>query len=425
MVLKKQGDEQLKKNAWIMNHYASGMFFEKGGRHYAIAKYMRQEGYRPVIFCCNSKHGKSELFFDDIGLFTVKKDEEIDVPFVFVKGRPYSGNGKTRVLNMVDFYFNVQRTAKIYAKNHGKPDVIYASSVHPLTLVAGIKLAKYFGVKCICEVRDLWPESFVAYGILGSNSPVVVMMRRLEKWIYKKTDRLVFTMEGAYDYIVEQHWEKDVPKEKVVFINNGVDLELFDYNKEQFITDDEDLKDSGAFKIVYTGSIRMVNNLGLLIDAAKLVKSQIVKFLIWGDGDDLEKLQKRVQEEKIDNVFFKGSVQKKYIPYITSCADINIMHGQSSPILRFGLSPNKLFDYLASGKPILVDFRSVYNPASDCNACVETEDINAEGIARTIDKFTDMDESKRMKLGRNARKGAEAYDFKILTKKLVAVIDDF
>ena len=78
--------------------------------------------------------------------------------FVFVRGRTYEGNGKQRVLNMVDFFRNVKRAARAYAKTWGKPDVIYASSVHPLTLVAGLQMAKHFGVPCVCEVRDLWPE---------------------------------------------------------------------------------------------------------------------------------------------------------------------------------------------------------------------------------------------------------------------------
>lgn len=114
-------------------------------------------GYAPVIFCANSKHGKPECFLETDALWEERIAEEIDTPFVFVRARTYTGNGKQRVLNMIDFYRNVKKAAKEYAAQHGKPDVIFASSVHPLTLVAGIQLAKQFGVKCVCEVRDLWP----------------------------------------------------------------------------------------------------------------------------------------------------------------------------------------------------------------------------------------------------------------------------
>ena len=138
---------KMKKNVLILNHYATGMFFSKGGRHYWFAKYLKKEGYDPVIFCCNAKHGELENYFDTDQLWIEIIAEEIDVPFVAVKSSLYKGNGKARVMNMVRFYRNVQIAAKEYAKTHEKPDIIYASSVHPLTLVAGIKLAKFFGIK--------------------------------------------------------------------------------------------------------------------------------------------------------------------------------------------------------------------------------------------------------------------------------------
>lgn len=89
--------------------------------------------------------------------------EDINTPFVNVRVGGTRDGGFTRIINMVSFYFNVKKAAKQYAKEHGKPDIILASSVHPLTLVAGLKLAKHFHVKCICEMRDLWPEAIVSY----------------------------------------------------------------------------------------------------------------------------------------------------------------------------------------------------------------------------------------------------------------------
>lgn len=410
-------------NIWILNHYASDMYFDQGGRHYNFAKYLRRAGYAPVIFCANSKHGKAERFFETDALWEDRIAEEIDTPFVFVRARTYTGNGKQRVLNMIDFYRNVKKAAKEYAAQHGKPDVIYASSVHPLTLVAGIQLAKQFGVKCVCEVRDLWPESIVAYGIVGPHNPAVIALRWLEKWIYKKADAVVFTMEGAYDYIVEQGWEKEIPRAKVHYINNGVDLEQFDYNKEHFCVEDPDLDDPDTFKVVYTGSIRRVNNLGLLLDAAKCVKNPNIRFLIWGDGDERAALEQRVRDEHIGNVVFKGKVEKKYIPSIVSRADLNFAHNDPSPLFRFGISFNKLFDYLAAGKPVLCDFPCPYNPAVTYGAGIEATDTQPQQIAKAIDALVTSAEQEWQSYCANARRAAEDYDFKRLTDKLIAVIE--
>lgn len=407
-----------------MNHYAGSMYFDRGGRHYNFAKYLRRAGYAPVIFSANSKHGRAERFLEADALWEERIAGEIDTPFVFVRARTYTGNGKQRVLNMIDFYRNVKKAAKEYAVQHGKPDVIYASSVHPLTLVAGIQLAKQFGVKCVCEIRDLWPESIVAYSDrFTKNNPLIKLLYRGEKWIYKKADAVVFTMEGAYDYIVEQGWEKDIPRSKVHYINNGVDLELFDYNKEHFRVEDSELDDPEVFKVIYTGSVRRVNNLGLLLETAKCVKNPRVKFLIWGDGDEREALEQRVRDEKIANVEFKGRVEKKYVPSIVSRANLNFAHNAPSPLFRFGISFNKLFDYLAAGKPVLRDFPCPYNPAVTYGAGIEVSGTQPQQIAKAIDALVTSAEQERQSYCANARRAAEDYDFKHLTDKLIAVTE--
>ena len=412
----------MKKNIWIMNHYAGETFFDRGGRHYWLAKYLCLTGYSPIIFCANSQHGVPERYWNTDSLWTEKVEPSISVPYVFVRARTYMGNGKQRILNMIDFYRNIKKSAKQYAAQHGSPDVIYASSVHPLTLVAGIKLAKQFGVKCVCEVRDLWPESLIAYGIAGPHNPAVLYLRRLEKWIYTKSDAVVFTMEGAYDYIREQRWEKEVPQSKVFYINNGVDLELFDYNKEHFRVEDKDLDDPDIFKVIYTGSIRQVNNLGLLLDAAKAVKDPQVRFLIWGDGDERPALEQRVEDEHIDNVIFKGCVEKKFVPSIVSRADVNIAHCISTPVDRYGISFNKMFEYFAAGKIVLSDFPTEYNPALQCGAGITVNDVSPANIAAAVDKLAALPEEERRRFEENSRAAAHKYDFKNLTNELLELI---
>ena len=413
----------MKKVVWIINHYAGGMFFNKGGRHYWFAKCLRQEGYEPVVFCANTKHGKKEHWINSDKLWDERIAEDICTPFVFVKARAYEGNGKQRVLNMVDFYLNIKKTAKEYAEIHGKPDVIIASSVHPLTVLAGEQLAKKFKVPCVCEIRDLWPESLIEYGMAKENSIAVKLLRSLEKKLYIDADSIIFTPGGCYDYIEEQKWEKYVDKNKVFSINNGIDLEEFRQNCEKYRINDSDLIDKSLFKVIYTGSIRKANNLGLLLDTAKHVKDDRVRFLIWGDGDEKEQLEERVKKENIKNVIFKGRVEKKYVPHIVSNADLNIAHGNPSKLFRFGISFNKLFDYLAAGKPVLCDFPANYNPVIMGKAGIAVESAIPEDIAGQIEEFVKMDAGKYEEYCLSARKTAEEYDFKKLTEKLIDVIN--
>lgn len=414
----------MKTNIWIMNHYASNNYFDRGGRHYNFAKYLRRAGYAPVIFCANSKHGKAERFFETDALWEERIAEEIDTPFVFVRARTYDGNGKQRVLNMIDFYRNVKKAAQEYAAQHGRPDVIYASSVHPLTLVAGIQLAKQFGVKCICEVRDLWPESIVAYSSRFTKDNLLIkLLYRGEKRIYQKADAVVFTMEGAYDYIVEQGWEKDIPRSKVHYINNGVDLEQFDYNKEHFPVDDPDLDDPDTFKVIYTGSIRRVNHLELLLDIAGHLKERRVKFLIWGDGDEREALEQKVHSERLSNVVFKGRVEKKYIPSIVSRANLNVMDMQEeNELFRFGISPNKLFEYFAAEHPVLMYQLDRYNPAIEYRAGYVAQ--NKDELVSCIEALSDGQQWGADCTPECSRKAAAAFSYQTLTSELIKILEE-
>jgi hypothetical protein ELI_2569 len=343
--------------------------------------------------------------------------------WVYVRTLNYAGSRLKQILSMFQFYRNGKKAALAFFNQGERPDIILGSSAHPLAAVLAIRLAKRFRCKSIAEVRDLWPESIVAYGIAGPHNPAVLALRRLEKWIYKKADALVFTMEGAYDYIVEQGWDKDIPRSKVHYINNGVDLEQFDYNTEHFHVDDPDLDDPNTFKVVYTGSIRKVNNLGLLLDAAKCVNDPRVKFLIWGDGDEREALERRVRDEGLTNVVFKGRVEKKYIPSIVSRANLNFAHNSFTYLFNYGISFNKLFDYFAAGQPILCDFPCRYNPVIIYGAGMEVRDTRPQEIAAVIGQLAELPAEQRRLMGANARRAAEDYDFKRLTDKLMAVIE--
>ena len=415
----------MKKNIWILNHYASVMFFDGGGRHYWFAKFLRAKGYAPVVFGCNARHsGSGGYYFDTGALWEEHIAEEIGTPFVFVRGRAYTGNGKRRVLNMLDFYRNVQAAAVQYAKTHGAPDVIYASSVHPLTLVAGIRLARRFGVPCVSEVRDLWPESIVAYsGRFTRSHPLMRALYRGEKWIYEKSDALIFTMEGGYGYIAGRGWDKSIPREKVHYINNGVDLARFDENRERFRADDPALDDPSVFKAVYAGAVRRVNNLGLLLDAAKELKDPRIRLLVYGDGDELDALRRRVADEGIENVAFRGRVEKKYVPSVISRADLNIVHWEMSPVLRFGFSYNKLFEYLAAGRPVFSTVRSPYSIVEKYRCGADTEGFSPRELAEGIERIAALSGSERAAMGARARAAAADFDFEALTDKLIGVIE--
>lgn len=401
---------------WLINHYAVPPRFYPLIRQTNFAKYLQKIGHEVLIFAASTVHNSDINLIDDEDKY--KEVEEEGVHYVLVKCRNYHGNGISRIWNMCEFALKLRSVCKHYAR----PDAIVATSMPPMSCATGIALAKKYRCLGVAEIADLWPESLIVYGIAKEKSIPVMLLRRLEKWIYTHADKVIFTMDGAYDYIKEQHWENKVPKEKVFFINNGVDLSAFDENREKYTIQDDDLENDKIYKIVYTGSVRKVNNLGILLDVAKRIQDETIKFLIWGDGNEKSYLEQRLIEENIHNVIFKGRVDKKYIPYITSRADLNYMHGESSPLFRFGLSANKLFDYFAAGKPIFSDLNVKYNPITIWKAGIDIEDSSIENIADKILQMRKMPQEEYLSYCRNARIAAENYDFKKLTTDLADIL---
>ena len=393
---------------------------DHGGRHYWFAKYLTRAGYDVRIFCASTVHDTDINF--DVGEDGYC-DKEVDgLKYTLIETSDYVGNGKSRVKNMYQFYRRIFRVVR----NYEKPDVIFASSVHPLTLLAGIKIAKKLGVKCICEVRDLWPESLVEYDIISRNHIVTKLMYKGERRLYKKADYLIFTMPGAGKYISDRGWDADVSKDKIYYINNGIDLEVYKENMLNKTIEDKDLEDNSFKKVLYTGSLRAANKPENFISLAERLAEIAgnIKIIIYGGGDQLETLRAEVIEKGLKNILFKGRVDKEYIPFILSKGNLNLMDGDIGGISKYGISGNKLFDYIASGRPVIMD-------------CEENEfgiiNANKIGISRRFKDSSEMaeviadmlngDDNRYERWCENARKLALEYDFNRLTDKLIEIIE--
>lgn len=413
----------MKKNIWLLNHYATSMYIDRAGRHYWFAKYLIKEGYKPTIFCASTVHNSDEIIDTNGKKYIL--DTIDDISFVFVKTPYYKGNDKKRIFNMISFYQNLFPVAKKYAKTYGKPDIILASSVHPLTLVAGVKIAKKFGVPCLCEVRDLWPESIVAYGLLNRNSIVSRILYSGEKWIYKKADFVIMTWEGGKEYIADQGWDKQINLEKIKHISNGIIIDVFDKTSEENHLVDSDLDNNEYKNIIYAGSIRKVNNLGMLLDAAKIIQEKgysKIRFLIYGSGDERESLENRCKLENINNIMFKGRIDKKFVPSVLKKAYVNILHNSSTSLDKYGQSQNKFFEYLAAGKCIVQTYTTGYSICERFNCGISVPVQNPNEIAKAVIKACSNDSENNL-MGQNARRAAYNFDFKKLTKELIDVIN--
>lgn len=415
------------ENIWIMNHYATDMFRDKAGRHYWFARKLRERGYSPTVFCANTYHNKKGSIEVGKKKYVIRLEESI--PYIFVKTYPSQGNGFKRIRNMLCFYFHLFPVSKEIQKERGKPDIILASSVHPFTMLAGIQIARRLKVPCICEIRDLWPEAIFSFGKIKEKSILGRMLVAGEHWIYKNANALIFTKEGDTDYLKERKWTAeqggDIALSKCNYINNGVNLKAFDWSISNEQMPDADLE-RDIFTVVYAGILRPVNDVGKILDCAKLLNDRSdIQFLIYGDGSQREMLQKRVIEEKILNVTMKGFVDRKYIPYILSRSSVNILnYSQEKYNWSRGNSSNKLFEYMASGKPIISTVKMGYDIIEKYGCGFSLEQDTAKEMANAVLKVKEMPKEDYDCLCKASREGAKDFDFDVLCEKLVQVIEN-
>lgn len=409
----------MKKNIWIFNHYANTPENGTITRHYYFSKQLVKLGYDVKVFTSSAIHNTNLNEVNDGSAF---KEKIIDgISFIFVNTRNYSGNSFTRVLNMLDFYNGLKKVSK----NFDKPTLIYSSSPHPLALYAGLKIGKKLGVPSICEVRDLWPAAITAYSKLTDRNILIKMLYAFEKTIYQKADALIFTMPGYWDYFNDKGLDGIMQKEKTFYINNGIDLDEYEFNKQKYPCLDTDMNDKSTFKLLYTGSLRTVNDPFFLVKLGKVFKNKgidNVKIIVYGLGD-IDALKEACKKEGIDNLIFKGFVPKYKLPAIAENADVFINYWKSTFLEKYGFSSNKSFDYLAAGKSILSMVPSKYDFYDNYNCAISVDPNKPEEVADAVLQIMNMSKEEKARQEENCRLAVDDFEFKKLTNDLIKVFD--
>lgn len=406
---------------WLINQYNTLPEHGHFNRNFYLAKGLLALGHEPVVLSGSSPHNSLVQLIKGEETFIV--NSEYGFPYIYVKIHVYGDSRKKQILEMFRFNHNVRKTAKTLPR----PDVIVGSSPHPLAALLAIRLARKYNCKSIVEIRDLWPETIVAYGLLKGNHPIIKIMYAFEKYLYKKADAIVFTMPGGRDYIQEKGWDREsggpVSIEKIFHINNGVGLEMFDRNVVNYPVKDADLSDKSHFNLVYTGSIRLANNLDLVLETAKLLRNTKARFLVWGTGSEKERLEQRCKDEKINNVLFKGHVNKNQIPSILTQADATFFVLHDSPLYRFGLSLNKSFEYFAAGKPTLIIGGAKYSLIDQYACGLHVKETTPQGFEKAVLTLLNLDQDSYEKMSLNAKICAQDYDFGVLAHKLSDLVE--
>ena len=393
------------KNICILNHYAVTPDMAGGTRHYDLGRELVKRGHKVTIFASGFEHSsKRYIKIKPKDKFRVENFN--DVRFVWLNTIPYYGNNWRRIINMISYGVRALRVAKKFEK----PNVIIGSSVHPFAVVAAWWLARRYKTRFIFEVRDLWPQTPIEMGVIKATGIPAKILYAWEKFMYKKAEKIIVLLPNAKNYIENL----DIDPQKIVWIPNGVNLEQFD--KPEYFNSSSEIaevfrKYKDKFKVVYAGAHGPANGLEVVIDAASLLfkKSANIHFFLIGDGPEKKKLIKNVQERAVGNITFLDPVPKSQVPAVLHQSDLLLICSRNLELYKYGISPNKLFDYLASRKPIIMSGNFNINIVRDSKAGITVEPGNAEALAKGIVKIQEMAPEERQKLGANGRAYVEKY----------------
>jgi glycosyltransferase involved in cell wall biosynthesis len=389
---------------WIFNHHALTPEQAGGTRHFDYAKKLVVMGHRVTIFASSFHYASHEDFKTyPTGKYFLRETYD-GVEFVWIKTRPYKGNGIGRVVNMFDYMLKAKRIALHSMAT--RPDIVIGSSVHLFAVYAGYRCARYYKVPFVMEVRDLWPQTLIDMG-MSKWHPFIIVLGWLEKFLYKKANAVITNLPHADRYI-----SQFIPKEKIFWIPNGVDITR---NKRiEPYTFDEN-----TFNILYAGAIGQANQLDTLVGAAQRLSNENVTFHIVGDGPRRQELETLVKKKGLSRVFFYGALEKKNAIAMINGADLLFFPLADSPVFRYGIASNKLFDYLASARPILFASNAANNPIEEAGAGISVPAGDIEAVVNAILEIKTMSEDERGHLGVKGLEYVENnYDIGLLAHKL-------
>lgn len=300
-----------------------------------------------------------------------------------------------------------------------KSDVVFATST-PLTAAIPGLCASWFRWKpFVFEVRDLWPELPKAMGVI-KNPVVLWLMAWLERRAYRSAKHCIGLAPGIAEGI-----GRHVPTDKISMIPNGCDVDFLGLDK--LTPWRPESIGASDFLAIFTGTHGPANGLNAVMDAASVLKTRgrtDIKLLLVGDGKQKAGLVQRAANEGLDNIVFHGNVSKEQVARLMKGADVGMQILANIPAFYFGTSPNKFFDYLASGLPVLNNYPGwVASLISDnqCGKAVPPDD--PEGFADALEYLADHP-AERKKMGERSRELAMSqFDRSVLSKQFVKVLE--
>ncbi|NLB54799.1 MAG: glycosyltransferase family 4 protein [Lentisphaerae bacterium] len=358
---------------------------------------LTKKGHNVTIFVNSFMH---RTHTDHLEKHEKWRVETLDgVRVVWLKTNPYKGNSWGRGLNMLWFACRAIQATKTLAE---KPDIVVGDSVPLGAGWAAARLASQFNAAFVFQVRDVWPIALVYDRSLSRCSPIYFILRVLEKWNYRKADLVLATMPFLKDHVRDS----GADPRKVGWVPNGVNL--LNYPIDKSYDGGTNLPLIG----MYVGGFGHAHDVITVIRAAALLKQKgcsSFKFILVGDGVKKDECIRETEKLGLSNIEFRDSVPKLEVPQLQSRADFFITTVLDSDAYKFGHNLNKIYDYFASGRPIILSGRIPNDNVQEAHAGFTVHPENPEAMAKAFEELLALTPEERKQMGLRAREYAEEY----------------
>ena len=385
-------------NILLINHYAGcpemGMEF----RPFYLAREWEKSGHNVLIVAASYYPLRSTQpqVSNKQGYCKIE-----NVNYLIIKTPKYSGNRIGRIVNMFCFVYKLMIRSKELAKQFN-PDIVIASSTYPSDIYPAKRISKLSKAKLVFEVHDVWPMSPMLLGGLSKWHPFIMLMQHGENYACKKADCLISMLPCTKEHFVQHGLEEH----KWFHVPNGIDLETYDII--------ENLPDSHLKKInqikkeykhlaLYAGTHGIANSLDTIIESSQFINNKEIAIVLLGKGPEKENLIQKSKVLDLKNIFFLDPVPKSAVPELLAVADILLIAWNRSQLYKYGISPNKIFDYMMAAKPVVHAVEAANDLIKNAQCGISIEPENPEKFAEAIAFLCALPTVEKEQMGMNGK----------------------
>ncbi|MEY8216687.1 MAG: glycosyltransferase family 4 protein [Colwellia sp.] len=397
-----------------MNHYAQGINHPQEGRSFFLAESINRLKDCKCTVIASSFHHFNRNQQEQAPKILTKNIDGVSI--IWLKTPEYLGNGLKRIRNM--FSYSYQCWVHDFSKLDGieVPDVIIVSSVHPFHFLSALKWSKIYGAKLVFEVRDLWPLSLNLLLGVSKYHPFSLLLSAIERIAYRKSDLVISVLSNALSYMEP----KGVNQENFLYLPNGYSTVTINdtYNEHEEAL--KKIRNKYKRIVMHTGSMGTPNGLELLVTISnKLKDNDKIAFIFIGNGDKKDEL---IRASNSPHSYFFPPIPKSQLSSALKYADICYCGSQKylQDLYCYGVSPNKIFDYMAASKFVLFVVDSIDTPIELAKAGVKFSPSSEDDIHDFLVSSLQLEDSFFSEKGNSGKEYLiENHYFEGLSNKLI------